>query len=136
MPSQAQLINSPLVITIVTRGDDLEHHVPVGFHMVDQVFDEAGLRDPISASHTKTLAKRLRIIQRALSHEFEGRIMIRLVNPWTPAGLWFVVRHRLRHFPCILIGGECYPVESQVSDLIESVRLALGTETSPPSSQN
>jgi hypothetical protein len=119
---------SPLIITIVTRGDDLEHHVPRGFGMVDEMFAEAGFRDTISTQHSDSLLKRLRIVQRALAREFRDGIRVRLINPWTPAGMWLVFRRRLRDFPCILIGDRSYAVNTPVEEIIEAARLALNTD--------
>ena len=119
---------SRLVITIVTRGDDLEQHAPRGFGMVDEMFAEAGLRDSISAQHSDSLLKRMRIIQRALVREFKDRIQVRLVNPWTPAGLWLVFRRRLRDFPCILIGERSYAISTPVEEIIEAARLVLNMD--------
>src|SRR5574341_1410126 len=118
----------PLVITFVMRGDDLEHHVPGGFGMVDEMFAEAGLRDSISAQQSDSLLKRLRIIQRALVREFRDQIRVRAVNPWTPVGLWLVFRRCLRNFPCILIGERSYAVETPVEELLEAARLILNTD--------
>ncbi len=121
---------SRLMITFITRGDDLEQHVPGGFGFVDEVFAEAGLRDPISAEHSDSLSRRLRIVQRALAREFRGKIELRVVNPWSPGGLWLMVRHRLRDFPCMLIDGRSYAVEMPVEELIEIVRSVFQTKYS------
>lgn len=127
---------APLIVTIITRGDDLEHHVPAGFHLADQIFEEAGLQDPISAAHSEMLAKKLRIALRALKREFDGQIIFRIVNPWTPAGLWFSFRYRVRNFPCVLMKGRPYSLDTPVNELIEIVRQVLNIERLPSPSDS
>ena len=34
-----------------------------------------------------------------------NRVAIRLVDPQSPAGIWKVLRHRIRHFPAFLVDG-------------------------------
>jgi hypothetical protein len=106
----------------VTRGDDLEHNFPAGFMMVDEMYAEAGLRDPITAEQSASIWKQVRIFQRALQREFGGAVRLRILNPWTPEGLWFVVRHRLREFPLVVIGKQRYPLDTSLETLLEAVR--------------
>lgn len=115
-------MSKPLVITIMTRGDDLGQHVPGGFAIVDEMYAEAGLRDSITAGQSSSIWKQVRIFQRALQKEFGGRVRLRILSPWTPDGLWFVVRHRLREFPVVVIGAQRYPLDSGLETLLEAVR--------------
>src|SRR5512139_2731143 len=115
-------MNRPPVITLLTRGDDLEQHVPVGFAIVDEMYAEAGMRDSISAGDVEPIQKRVRILQQALRQEFGGRARLRILNPWTPYGLWFAVSHRLREFPVIVIGKQRFPIDASLETLIEAVR--------------
>lgn len=118
-------MSRPLVITVVTHGDDLEQHVPAGFLYVDQMYEEAGLRDSISANQVDSFWRRLRIFRRALAKEFGDAVKLRVLNPWTPEGLWFVFRHRLREFPVVVIGNKPYPSDSQLDILLEAVRQGI-----------
>ena len=113
------------VITVVTRGDDLEQSMPGGFAYAEQMFEEAGLRDPARDPLAGDLWRRLRILRRALQREFGNRVRVRVLSPWTPWGLWFVVRHRLRDFPCLVVAGRRYPYDTLTDDIVEVVRQAL-----------
>jgi hypothetical protein len=90
--------------------------------MVDEMYAEAGLRDPISVEQSASIWKRVRIFQRALQTEFGGRVRLRILNPWTPEGWWFAVRHRLREFPVVVIGKQHYPLDASLESLLEAVR--------------
>ena len=41
-----------------------------------------------------------------LSMRYDERLVIRLVDPGSPRGLWLALRHRIRRYPTFLIGGE------------------------------
>jgi hypothetical protein len=125
-------VGTRLVITLVARGDDLVHAVPVGFRLVDEVFAEAGLRDPVSAAQTGAQAARLRILVRAIGREYRGRVALRVVELWTLPGLWLAVRYRLREFPCLLIAGHVYPIDTPVEAVIEALRQALAADPHDP----
>lgn len=114
-----------LVITIVTRGDDLEQGVPRGFQYADQVFAEAGLRDSTGEAPSVKFWQQMRILQRALKREFGDRVVLRVLDPWTLGGLWFVTRHRVRGFPCLVIAGQRYSPDTSLSELVEVVRHVL-----------
>jgi len=114
-----------LVLTVITQSGDLDQHGPGGFLFVDQVFEEAGLRDSTGATQTEDFQRRLRILQRALRREFGNRVSMSILNPWTLRGLWFITRHRLRGFPCLAIAGQRYPIETSVGEVVEAARLAL-----------
>jgi hypothetical protein len=118
-------LDKQLTITVITRGDDLEQHVPGGFQYVDQMFEEAGLRDTVSADQTKDFWRKLRILRRALGREFGRSVNMRVLSPWTLSGLWFIVRHRLRNFPCIVIAGRRYPFDTPPGEIVEAVRQSL-----------
>jgi hypothetical protein len=118
-------LSTQLVVTVITHGGDLEQHGPGGFLYVDQVFEEAGLRDATDALQAEDFRRRLRILERALRREFGSRVSMRALSPWTLRGLWFIVRHRLRDFPCLVIAGQRYPLEASVGEVAEAVRLAL-----------
>ncbi len=118
-------MSKPLVVTVLTRGDDLEQHVPAGFLYVDQMYEEAGLRDSISAGHLDSFWGRLRSLRRALRREFGDRVKFRVLSPWTPEGLWVAFRHRVREFPCMFIAGQCYLMDTPLETLVEAVRQAL-----------
>lgn len=120
-------MTAKLIITILTRGDDLEQHVPVGFRFVDEMYAEAGLRDSISAAQVETIGQRLRVIGRALGRALPGQVALRVLNPWTPRGLWFAFRRRVRYFPCIEIGGRLYPLDTPLDDLVEAARQVLSS---------
>jgi hypothetical protein len=36
---------------------------------------------------------------------YGNRVAIRLVDPQSPAGIWKVLRHRIRRFPAFLVDG-------------------------------
>jgi hypothetical protein len=114
-----------LTILVVTRGDDLQPHLPGGLRYVDQMFAEAGMRDSLDEEEASKFWRQLRILRRALYREFGNRVRMQAVNPWTPRGLWCVARYRLRAFPCLLIGGVPHPVDAPVNEIIESVRQVL-----------
>lgn len=118
-------MKSGLIVTVVTRGDDLEHHVPIGFHYVDQMFEEAGLHDALSADPSRNFWQTLRTFQRNLHREFGQRVRLRVLNLWSPEGLWVVFRYRVREFPCVLIAGQHYTVDASLEQLLEAVRQAL-----------
>ena len=118
-------MNAQLVVAVITHGGDLEQHGPGGFLYVDQVFEEAGLRNSTGATQTEEFQRRLRILQRTLRREFGNRVSMHILNPWTLRGLRFIVRHRLRDFPCLAIAGQRYPMETSVGEVVEAVRLAL-----------
>jgi hypothetical protein len=118
-------LSTQLVVTVITRGGDLAEQGPGGFLLVDQVFDEAGLRDSASGMQTEDLRRRLRILERALRREFGSQVSMRILSPWTLRGLAFIVRHRLRDVPCLVIAGQRYPLEAPVGEVLEAVRLAL-----------
>jgi hypothetical protein len=42
---------------------------------------------------------------RAMRTRFGNRVAIRLVDPQSPAGIWKVLRHRIRRFPAFLVDG-------------------------------
>jgi hypothetical protein len=114
-----------LVVTIVVRGNDLDLQAPGGFRYVSEVFEEAGLRDLTDAGPPFTFWQRVRILRRALEREFGGRVAIRILNLWTPRGLVFCARHRLREFPCLVIGGHCHPLGMPLSEFVGAVGQAL-----------
>lgn len=118
-------MSAQLVVTAITRGGDLVQHGPGGFPYVDQVFEEAGLRDSADAPQAEDFRRRLRILQRALRREFGSRVSMVVLSPWTLRGLVFIVRYRLRDFPCLVIAGQRYPLEASVGEVVEAVRLAL-----------
>ncbi len=41
----------------------------------------------------------------AMRVKYSGRLVIRLVDPHSPAGMWKVLRHRIRRFPLFLVDG-------------------------------
>lgn len=118
-------MSTRLVVTVVTSSGDLILHGPGGFRYVDEVFDEAGLRESTDVSEAEAFQQRLRVLQRALRREFGSRVGMRVISPWTLNGMVFVVRHRLRDFPCLVIGGQRYSLEATVDEVVEAVRLAL-----------
>lgn len=89
------------------------------------MYAEAGLRDAISVGQADMLGKQVRILRRALQQEFSGQVRLRLMNPWTPEGLWFAIRNRLREFPVILVGRQRFPLETPLETLLEAVRSQL-----------
>jgi hypothetical protein len=121
-------LSARLAVIVVTRGDELVQRGPGGFAYVDQVFEEAGLRDATGTTEGAGFMQRLRILERALRREFGGDVVLRLLNPWTPRGFWLVVRHRLRDLPCILIAGRAVPADAPNEAIIEAVRQALQAE--------
>jgi hypothetical protein len=42
---------------------------------------------------------------RALHSRYGNRVMIRLIDPQSPSGIWKVLRHRIRRFPAFLVDG-------------------------------
>lgn len=118
-------MSAGLVILIITSGHELEQHTPGGFGYVNEIFTEAGLGESAEKAKVNKFRQRLRVFQRALKREFEGRVVMRVINPWTPQGLWTVVRYRIRDFPCLLIAGHCYPLDAPLNDLMAAVREAL-----------
>lgn len=115
-------VKEQLVIIVVTRGDEMEQTMLGGFRLVDEVFDEAGLD---IAPHTRKFWERLRVLQRALRREFGSRVTLRVLSPWTPRGLWFTIRHRLRGFPCLVIAGRRYSLNTPPNEIVEAVRRVL-----------
>lgn len=114
-----------LVIKIVTRGDDLGQATPDGFRYVDEMFSEAGLRDGLGVKEAEAEGRRLRVLQRGLQRELNQPVVLHVVNIWSLDGLWLVVRYRLRDFPRVLIGGEAYPLDTPLTELVEAVRRTL-----------
>lgn len=115
-------MNTKLVITVVTRGDDLRQAAPNGFRYVDEMFSEAGLRDGLGVGEAEVAGRRLRFLQRGLQRELNQPVVLHVINLWSLDGLWLVVRYRLRDFPTILVGGEAYPLDTPLADLVEAVR--------------
>lgn len=118
-------MNAKLVITVVTRGDDMGHGTPDGFHYVGEMFAEAGLRDGLGDSEADAMWQRLRVLQRGIQRELKHPVVLRIINPWTIEGLWLVVRYRLRDFPRVLIGGDAYPLDTPLDALLEAIRQNL-----------
>lgn len=113
------------VITIVLGGSDLAQQAPGGFRYVKEMYEEAGLREEADAVQGDAFWRRMRILARALRREFGEQVALRAINPWTPGGLLFVVRHRVRQFPCLVIAGQQYAPDAPLDDLVEAVRDAL-----------
>ena len=42
---------------------------------------------------------------RAVHSRYGNRVMIRLIDPQSPSGMWKVLRHRIRRFPAFLVDG-------------------------------
>ena len=42
---------------------------------------------------------------RAAHSRYGNRVMIRLIDPQSPSGMWKVLRHRIRRFPAFLVDG-------------------------------
>ena len=42
---------------------------------------------------------------RAVHSRYGNRVMIRLIDPRSPSGMWKVLRHRIRRFPAFLVDG-------------------------------
>jgi hypothetical protein len=42
---------------------------------------------------------------RTVRGQYGSRVLIRLVDPHSPAGMWKVLRHRIRRFPAFLVDG-------------------------------
>jgi hypothetical protein len=42
---------------------------------------------------------------RAVRTRYGNRVAVRLVDPQSPAGIWKVFRHRIRHFPAFFVDG-------------------------------
>jgi hypothetical protein len=42
---------------------------------------------------------------RAVHSRYGNRVMIRLIDPQSPSGIWKVLRHRIRRFPAFLVDG-------------------------------
>ena len=42
---------------------------------------------------------------RAVRSRYGNRVMIRLIDPQSPSGIWKVLRHRIRRFPAFLVDG-------------------------------
>ncbi len=112
------------MVTIIASGHDLVGYGPRGLWFVDEVLDEANLRAE-KAAQLDVFARRVRVLGRALQREFGGRVKLRLLNPWTLGGLWFVVRHRVRTFPCVVIDRQSYELETSLEELVEAIRQAL-----------
>jgi hypothetical protein len=113
-----------LIVTVIARGDEITQAGTDGFILVDQVFAEANLRAGVSDGFSD-FWQRMRILQRALAREFGDRVAMRLLSPWSFKGLWVCTRHRIREFPCLLIGNRPYPLDSPHQDILDAVKQAL-----------
>jgi hypothetical protein len=89
------------------------------------MFEEAGLRDPLSEDASHQFWSKLRTVRRGLRSEFADRVKWRVLSQWTPVGLWISVRCRVREFPCLIIAGRPYPVDTPLDTLVDAVRQTL-----------
>ena len=88
-------------LLVFAPSNDHSYHVPAGFIFADEVFAESGLRDRASASQGALGDLQRNLIY--LLYRFPGRLRVRWVDPWSPRGLVYTLRYRLRTFPSILI---------------------------------
>lgn len=113
--------DQPLVITLILKGDEGFPTGTRGVGYVSQVFSEAGMQDHYDNKASDQFWQRIRILNRNLQREFGDKVTLAMLNPWTPRGLWFVMRHRVRQFPVLVIKGQCYPIDSSTNELIDIV---------------
>jgi len=88
-------------LVVFAPSDDIAYGAPRGFAMVDGAFNQARLRDSISATQLSNAA--LRRTLSYLTSRYPGRIRTSWVNPWSLHGLIFSWRHRLRTFPSVIL---------------------------------
>jgi hypothetical protein len=115
-----------ITITIFAPADELAHSAPRGFAFVDQVFKEAGYKEKDPRAESGQILRRLGYLKR----RYPGRMKFSWINPWTPQGMWFAIRHRLRVFPSaiiqsdqqriVLVGDQLNNLEEQVAALLSA----------------
>jgi hypothetical protein len=90
-----------LTITVFAPPEQIGGSEPRGFAMVDDIFHEAKLSDPVSNSqkHFTQLERTLGYLVR----RYPKRINVQWINPWSAQGLIFAFRYRLRIFPTVLL---------------------------------
>ena len=113
-------------LIIVAPSDETIQHVTSSFILVDEVYQEAGLKDDMSLSQTTTgnLTRTLGYLLRRYPH----RIKFQWIEPMSLKGLFTKFKYHLRSYPVILvISGEEIRIlyEEDMSNMNEQVEELL-----------
>lgn len=105
-------------VIIVTPYVSQLHHVPAGMVYVDEMLVEAQLgEDQSELTGSEWLEQCLQQLKR----RFRRRVRVRLLDPMTLNGLFFVIRHRIRHFPTVVMENGLVLVQPTVETVVSTV---------------
>ena len=97
------------VLEIVTPHASMINHMPGGLTYTSQMLTEAGLTGQLNeAMETGGESLWLRRCVYYLERRFQRWLRIQLIEPMSLAGLFKVIRHRIRTYPTFIMGGETY----------------------------
>lgn len=94
-------------------------HVPGGLIYLSDMMDEADLRERVDVEDADVawLRELLKTIKRRLGR----RVSIRLVDPMTLAGLFIIVRYRIRRYPAVVTPAGRMLLQPSVEDVIQRI---------------
>jgi hypothetical protein len=93
----------------VTPHASMINHMPGGLTYTSQMLTEAGLTGQLNeAMETGGESLWLRRCVYYLERRFQRWLRIQLIEPMSLAGLFKVIRHRIRTYPTFIMGGETY----------------------------
>ena len=90
-----------MIEILIVAPSDESGHPPEGFIFANEVFEEAGLKDKVTAS--QSISKELRRELSYLVRRYPRRLQIHWVEPLSLRGLYVRIRFRLRTYPAILL---------------------------------
>jgi hypothetical protein len=97
------------VLEIVTPHAGVVNHMPGGLTYTSQMLTEAGLTGQLNeAMETGGESLLLPRCVYYLERRFQRWLRIQLIEPMSLAGLFKVIRHRIRTYPTFIMGGETY----------------------------
>ena len=100
---------APLDIEVVVHAPAVFHHC----RQCDVAMDEAGLargirEDELRGALPDDLARDHSAVRdwvRRLRDAYGDRVAVRVVDATSLAGFWMALRHRLRRYPAVVVGG-------------------------------
>jgi hypothetical protein len=90
-----------LIDILIVAPSDESGHPPSGFIFANEVFEQAGLKDKVTASQAtfKDLRRELSYLVR----RYPKRLRVHWVEPLSLRGLYVKIRFRLHAYPVILL---------------------------------
>ena len=88
-------------VVVVTPHASQLHHVPTGMIYVDEMLSQANLWDRVDQQQSDLVW--LATCLKAITRKFGHIVRVRLLDPMTLLGLYFVIRYRIRVYPTVVM---------------------------------